>query len=186
MSHRYKRRLSFARSLAASSVVGYIAGIGDRHPQNVLLDCATADVVHIDFGVAFEQVGVRPGNALALDRHSCVCLQGRLLPTPELIPFRLTRDLVAALGVGGLAGPFARSAEAAMDILRSHASALLVLVEVFLHDPLYDWALSPVRQLAVQGDAAAGGETAPAAAAVDWDGSVAQVSASVCAAARWG
>jgi ataxia telangiectasia mutated family protein len=35
--------------------VGYIIGLGDRHSMNILLDEATAEVVHIDLGVAFEQ-----------------------------------------------------------------------------------------------------------------------------------
>lgn len=35
--------------------VGYIVGLGDRHSMNILLDQASAEVVHIDLGVAFEQ-----------------------------------------------------------------------------------------------------------------------------------
>lgn len=35
--------------------VGYIVGLGDRHSLNILIDQATAEVVHIDLGVAFEQ-----------------------------------------------------------------------------------------------------------------------------------
>ena len=35
--------------------VGYIVGLGDRHSMNILIDETTAEVVHIDLGVAFEQ-----------------------------------------------------------------------------------------------------------------------------------
>ena len=35
--------------------MGYIVGLGDRHSMNILIDQATAEVVHIDLGVAFEQ-----------------------------------------------------------------------------------------------------------------------------------
>jgi hypothetical protein len=35
--------------------VGYIVGLGDRHSMNILIDQTTAEVVHIDLGVAFEQ-----------------------------------------------------------------------------------------------------------------------------------
>lgn len=77
-------------------------------------------------------------------------LQGRLLPTPELIPFRLTRDFTAAMGVCGVNGPYSNSSEVALSVLRDNMAALLVVVEVFLHDPLYDWALTPVKRLAVQ------------------------------------
>lgn len=30
-------------------------GLGDRHSMNILIDQDTAEVVHIDLGVAFEQ-----------------------------------------------------------------------------------------------------------------------------------
>lgn len=32
--------------------------------------------------------------------------QGRTLPTPETVPFRLTRDFVDAMGVSGVEGAF--------------------------------------------------------------------------------
>jgi ataxia telangiectasia mutated family protein len=34
--------------------VGYIVGLGDRHNNNILLDKSTAELVHIDLGVAFD------------------------------------------------------------------------------------------------------------------------------------
>jgi ataxia telangiectasia mutated family protein len=64
----YMRRLNYTRSVATSSIVGYIIGLGDRHVQNILVDVSTADVVHIDLGIAFDQ--------------------GKILPIPETIPFR--------------------------------------------------------------------------------------------------
>ncbi len=39
------------------SQAGYVIGLGDRHSSNILLDRHTAEVVHIDLGIAFEQVG---------------------------------------------------------------------------------------------------------------------------------
>ena len=64
-------RLRYTHSVAVTSIVGHILGIGDRHLQNVLLDKVTAEVVHIDFGYVYEQ--------------------SKLLKTPETVPFRLTR-----------------------------------------------------------------------------------------------
>jgi serine-protein kinase ATM len=63
----FERRLTYTTSLAVSSIVGFILGIGDRHVQNILIDEITTEVVHIDFGIAFEM--------------------GKILPHPELIPF---------------------------------------------------------------------------------------------------
>ena len=33
-----ERRTAFSRSLAVMSIVGYILGLGDRHPSNIMLD----------------------------------------------------------------------------------------------------------------------------------------------------
>eukprot|EP00955_Chlamydomonas_euryale_P066784 359648-Chlamydomonas_euryale.AAC.5 len=52
----FTRRTSFTRSVAVNSMAGYVIGLGDRHSGNILLDRTSAEVVHIDFGVAFEQV----------------------------------------------------------------------------------------------------------------------------------
>ena len=50
-----KKKQNYAKSVATSSIVGYIVGLGDRHVQNILIDTQTAEVIHIDLGVAFDQ-----------------------------------------------------------------------------------------------------------------------------------
>ncbi len=40
----FERRLTYTSSLAVSSMVGHIMGIGDRHTQNILIDTRTAEV----------------------------------------------------------------------------------------------------------------------------------------------
>jgi ataxia telangiectasia mutated family protein len=105
-------------------------GLGDRHAQNILIDKATAEVVHIDLGVAFEQ--------------------GKTLRTPEVIPFRLTRDIVDGMGITGCEGVFRRCCEETMQVLRASHEFLLTIMEVFIHDPLFKWALSPVKALQLQ------------------------------------
>lgn len=52
----YMMRLNYARSVATTSIVGHILGLGDRHASNILMDDRTGEVVHIDLGIAFEQV----------------------------------------------------------------------------------------------------------------------------------
>lgn len=123
----FEKRLAYTRSVAASSMVGYIVGLGDRHSMNILIDQATAEVVHIDLGVAFEQ--------------------GLMLKTPERVPFRLTRDIVDGMGVTGVEGVFRRCCEETLSVMRTNKEALLTIVEVFIHDPLYKWALSPLKAL---------------------------------------
>ncbi|KAK1564596.1 hypothetical protein Q3G72_006661 [Acer saccharum] len=128
----FEKRLAFTRSVAASSMVGYIVGLGDRHAMNILIDQATAEVVHIDLGVAFEQ--------------------GLMLKTPERVPFRLTRDIIDGMGVTGVEGVFRRCCEKTLSVMRTNKEALLTIVEVFIHDPLYKWALSPLKALQRQKD----------------------------------
>ena len=47
-------RTSYVYSMAVSSMVGYVVGLGDRHIQNILLDSRTSELIHIDLGVAFD------------------------------------------------------------------------------------------------------------------------------------
>ncbi len=51
-----ERRFAYTRSVAAASMTGHILGLGDRHVSNILMDLTTAEMIHIDLGVAFEQV----------------------------------------------------------------------------------------------------------------------------------
>ncbi|KAJ1546804.1 phosphatidylinositol kinase- protein kinase tor1, partial [Cladochytrium tenue] len=52
------RRTNYTRSLAVMSMVGYILGLGDRHPSNLMLHKYSGRVVHIDFGDCFEVSGI--------------------------------------------------------------------------------------------------------------------------------
>ncbi|CAA0826719.1 ataxia-telangiectasia mutated, partial [Striga hermonthica] len=105
----FDKRLAYTRSVAASSMVGYIVGLGDRHSMNILIDQATAEVVHIDLGVAFEQ--------------------GLMLKTPERVPFRLTRDIIDGMGVIGVEGVFRRCCEETLSVMRTNKEALLTIIE---------------------------------------------------------
>ncbi|CAE7461324.1 tor [Symbiodinium sp. KB8] len=73
-----QRRTNYTRSLAVMSMVGYVLGLGDRHPSNLMLDRRSGKILHIDFGDCFE---------VAMNRDKF----------PEKIPFRLTRMLVKAM-----------------------------------------------------------------------------------------
>ncbi|XP_024426571.2 serine-protein kinase ATM isoform X2 [Desmodus rotundus] len=126
----FEKRLAYTRSVATSSIVGYILGLGDRHVQNILINEQSAELVHIDLGVAFEQ--------------------GKILPTPETVPFRLTRDIVDGMGITGVEGVFRRCCEKTLELMRNSQETLLTIVEVLLYDPLFDWTMNPLKALYLQ------------------------------------
>jgi len=115
-----ERRTNFTRSVALMSMVGYILGLGDRHPQNLMLQRYTGDVVHIDFGDCFEVAQHR-------DKF------------PEKVPFRLTHILQNALEVSGIEGTFRDCCENVMNLARKNGDQILGLLEVFIYDPLLQW-----------------------------------------------
>jgi FKBP12-rapamycin complex-associated protein len=81
------RRSNYSRSLAVMSMVGYILGLGDRHPSNLLLSRENGIVIHVDYGDCFE---------VAMSREKY----------PEKVPFRLTRMLQNAMDVSKIEGTF--------------------------------------------------------------------------------
>ena len=144
----FERRLAYSRSLATGSMVGFVLGLGDRHASNILVDVHSAELVHIDLGIAFGA--------------------GKFLPTPEKVPFRLTRDLEAGLGVCGVEGVMRGSAEHCMRVLRESTEPLLTVLEVFVRSPLHKWSVNPVKALERQKSTAAGAApAAPAAPAAE-------------------
>lgn len=165
--------------------VGYIVGLGDRHAMNILIDQASAEVVHIDLGVAFEQglMLKTPERvcSLVIILKSCTSLPAfsglnYLYLLCRQVPFRLTRDIIDGMGITGVEGVFRRCCEETLSVMRTNKEALLTIIEVikscffrllfgmnkifilclldnvcplqvFIHDPLYKWALSPLKAL---------------------------------------
>lgn len=123
----------YSGSLAAMSMVGHILGLGDRHLDNILIDFFSGDIVHIDYNVCFDK--------------------GQRLKVPEIVPFRLTQTLEAALGLTVLEGVFRANCEAVIGVLRRNKDILLMLLEVFVWDPLVEWTRGDFHD-----DAAIGGE----------------------------
>uniref|UniRef100_A0A4E9DXT2 Serine/threonine-protein kinase Tel1 n=1 Tax=Gibberella zeae TaxID=5518 RepID=A0A4E9DXT2_GIBZA len=126
----FLKRLAYTRSTAAISMLGHVLGLGDRHGHNILLDHKTGEVVHIDLGVAFEA--------------------GRILPVPEMVPFRLTRDIVDGMGITKTEGVFRRCCEFTLDALREEQYSIMTILDVLRFDPLYTWSISPLRLAKLQ------------------------------------
>jgi len=138
----FQKRLNYTRSTATISILGWILGLGDRHCHNILLDEKSGEAIHIDLGVAFEA--------------------GRVLPIPEVVPFRLTRDIVDGMGVTKTEGVFRRCCEFSMDALRAEKDAIMTLLNVLRYDPLYSWTLSPLKARRMQDPSREGDEVGSA------------------------
>ncbi|KAK4688808.1 hypothetical protein P7C73_g1302, partial [Tremellales sp. Uapishka_1] len=112
-------RTAYARTLAVMSMIGYVLGLGDRHGENILFDGLTGDTVHVDLNCLFEK--------------------GQTFEIAERVPFRLTHNMVDAMGVTGVEGVFRKAAEITMALLRTHSDSLMSVLEAFVHDPLVEW-----------------------------------------------
>ena len=111
------RRTNYSRSLSVVSMAGYILGLGDRHPSNIMMEQKSGKIFHIDFGDCFE---------VAQKRRKF----------PEKVPFRLTRMLIQALEISGIEGIFRITCENVMRVLRNNKDSLLGILTTFIHDPL--------------------------------------------------
>ena len=129
-------RNGFARSLAVMSVAGYVAGIGDRHLDNILVDVEKGLVVGIDFGHAFGsgvfQIGI-----------------------PELVPFRLTPQLVNFLNPLGPEGLLMHNMTHVLQCFVDNKMRLLNLMQIFLNEPHMDWVQMAEKFVATAPDSVA-------------------------------
>lgn len=115
----FAARLRYTRSCAVMSIVGHVLGLGDRHGENVLLEEGNGGTFHVDFNCLFDK--------------------GLTFEKPELVPFRLTHNMVNAMGPAGIEGPFRKTAELTYSLLRQHEDALITILETFVHDPTADF-----------------------------------------------
>lgn len=114
----FAARLKYTRSCAVMSMVGTILGLGDRHGENVLLEEGNGGVFHVDFNCLFDK--------------------GLTFAQPERVPFRLTHNMVAAMGIYGYEGPFRQCSELTLSILRQQEETLMTILEAFIYDPTLD------------------------------------------------
>ncbi|KAL6013170.1 hypothetical protein ACLOJK_003662 [Asimina triloba] len=91
--------------------VGYLLGLGDRHPSNLMLHRYSGKILHIDFGDCFEA---------SMNREKF----------PEKVPFRLTRMLVKAMEVSGIEGNFRSTCENVMQVLRLNKDSVMAMMEL--------------------------------------------------------
>lgn len=116
----YQARTSYVHTLAVMSIVGYILGLGDRHGENILFDAGNGDTVHVDF--------------------NCLFNKGELFDVPEVVPFRLTHNMVHAMGPLGVEGPFRKCCEITLKVLQEQTATLMSVLRPLVYDPLVSWS----------------------------------------------
>lgn len=124
----------FIRSIAVWSGVGHMIGLGDRHTENILIDVTNGECVHVDFDCLFDK--------------------GLTLLKPEIIPFRLTSNMIDGMGILGIEGTFRIALEATLQVLRENKEVLLSILEPFLSDPTVAWGRRGRAQKSAQIDVA--------------------------------
>jgi serine/threonine-protein kinase ATR len=114
----FAARLRYTRSCAVMSMVGTILGLGDRHGENILFEEGNGGTFHVDFNCLFDK--------------------GLTFVKPERVPFRLTHNMIDAMGMYGYEGPFRQSSELTLKLLRQHEETLMTILEAFVYDPTLD------------------------------------------------
>ncbi|XP_060578307.1 serine/threonine-protein kinase ATR-like [Ruditapes philippinarum] len=116
----YNARLAYCKTVAVMSMVGYILGLGDRHGENILFDSTSGDCIHVDL--------------------NCLFNRGETFEWPEKVPFRLTHNLVHAMGPLKLEGIFRRACEVTLRVMRKESEPLMSMLKPFVYDPLVEWS----------------------------------------------
>lgn len=114
------RSSRFTQTAAQMSIVGYVIGLGDRHPSNLMVHRYTGTVIHIDLSDCFE-------------------ISRNRVRFAEFVPFRLTRMMKRAFGPIGIEGEFRITCENAAALIRSHQRSVTAVLDIFLQEPL-TWA----------------------------------------------
>lgn len=119
-------RNEFVKSYAVASTCHYILGIGDRHLSNWMIDLKNGRAIGIDFGIAFGHATMN-------------------IPVPELVPIRLTRQILKLIAPLEQRGLFESSMVHCLEALRENNDLLLCILDVFVKEPSIDWIGSALK-----------------------------------------
>lgn len=109
-------RRNFVTSYATMCAAHWISGIGDRHLQNTLVVVGSGRCLGIDFGYAFDS-GIRG-------------------PVPELVPFRLTPQILKLLQPFTEKHLLSTIMTHVMRALRDDKDPILTCMDIFVHKPV--------------------------------------------------
>ena len=113
----YTYHLNYIISTAVWSMTGFIIGLGDRHPGNIMIH-KNGEVIHIDFGY--------------------VLGKGKALPVPEIVDFRFTKNIRRCLGLFMENGLFVYVSKKILEMFKEYYSILRGRLEYFAFDPYFN------------------------------------------------
>merc|ERR1712071_550213 len=79
------------------------------------------------------------GDAVHVDL-SCLFNKGETFEWPEKVPFRLTHNMIEAMGSTGIEGSYGKCCEVTLRVPRTQSDTLLSVLKPFVHDPLVEWS----------------------------------------------
>lgn len=115
----YTALINYTKSLAFWSAFGYIIGLGDRHADNILLNVDTGHLICIDF--------------------DCIFQKGKDLTVPEIVDFRLTKNMEAGLGAFKSWGLYKFYFVMILTVFKKHSDEILGTLDSFISDPLIEY-----------------------------------------------
>ncbi|GJQ83173.1 hypothetical protein Trydic_g18200 [Trypoxylus dichotomus] len=113
-------RNKFLTSHSVNSIANWILGIGDRHLDNSMVCLNSGQTFDIDFNYSFG-------------------LTVQILPTPEIVPFRLTPQLLELAQPLKEHGSIEETMVHVLSALRNNSKPLLSTMSVFITEPTLEW-----------------------------------------------
>lgn len=111
-------RRNFISTYGTMCMVHWVMGVGDRHLENTLIEIKSGCCLGIDFGLSF---------GAGIDQL-----------VPELVPFRLTRQILELLKPFTEKDSFATIMNNVLQSLKNEQGPLLASLDVFINESL-DW-----------------------------------------------
>jgi DNA-dependent protein kinase catalytic subunit len=97
------------------------------------------------FGTHFNTL-IFSGRLISIDFGHAFGSSTELLPVPEIVPFRLTRQLSGFLEPVGIAGILRVPMINVLEALRNDKNLILNVMDIFVKEPLLDWKKIAIKR----------------------------------------